>query len=83
MSGILNETLFLTIKYPRDCLLEVKYQTNCLRDTLNFFPFEQMEKLSPSEFEVLLDEYREKTLIKGIRNLTQAITDKLTWAVTE
>ena len=31
MSGILNENLFLTINYPRLCLLEVKNHTNWLK----------------------------------------------------
>lgn len=47
MSGILNEHLFLTFKFPRRCLLEVRYFTNSLKDSLNFFPYDNLEKLSP------------------------------------
>ena len=39
MSHILNEHLFLTVRYPRNCLLEIKAYTNQLKDTFNFFPF--------------------------------------------
>lgn len=67
MSGILNENLFVTMKYPRNCLLKIKNYTNILRETLHFFPFDSMDKLSSSEFVQLLDEHREKTLLKGIR----------------
>jgi hypothetical protein len=67
MSAILNENLFVSFKFPRSCLLEVKYLTNTLRESLYFLPFDNMEKLSPSEFLITADEYREKTLLKGIR----------------
>ncbi len=46
MSAILNERLFLAIKYPRSCLLEVKYFTNALKDSFSFFPFDTMERLN-------------------------------------
>lgn len=50
MSAILSEHLFLTLKYPRNCLLAVRTYANTLRDSLSFFPFETMEKLSPIDF---------------------------------
>ena len=30
-----------------------------------------------------MDEYREKTLLKGIRDVSELITNKLMWAVSE
>jgi hypothetical protein len=39
MSGVLSEHLFLTFKYPRNCLLGVKGFTSSLKDSLGFFPF--------------------------------------------
>ena len=77
MEGILSEHLFLTVKYPRNCLLEIKYQTNALRDSLTFFPFEAMEKLTPASFVQLLNEHREKTLLRSIREITATITQSL------
>ena len=70
MSGILNENLFLTIDYPRRCLFDVKYHTNCLKDNIHFFQYDNLEKLTPTEFVQLLDEHREKTLLKGIKDVT-------------
>jgi len=58
MSGILNENLFLTIDYPRRCLLEVKCHTNYLKDNIPFFPYDNLEKLTPEEFVELLEEHR-------------------------
>lgn len=83
MSGILNEHLFLTMRYPRDCLLKIKHLTNTLKDSLSFFPFEALERLVPSEFQALLEEHKEKTLLQGIGNITEAITESLGEAVTE
>lgn len=83
MSGILNEHLFLTMHYPRLCLLEIKHYTNCLKESLSFFPFESLDRLIPSEFKELLDEHREKTVLSGIRNTTEAITLSLEKAVSE
>lgn len=70
MSSILNDHLFFTMKYPRDCLLQIKHLTNTLKDTLHFFPFDNLDKLSPGDFLHLLDEHREKTLLKGIKEIT-------------
>jgi hypothetical protein len=77
MSGILSEHLFLTIKYPRNCLLTVRTYTNALKDSLNFFPFDTMEKLGEAEFEALMVDYRQKVLLKGIKEITNQITESL------
>ena len=83
MSSILNENLFLTINYPRICLLAVKQQTNWLKDNISFFPFDNLEKLTPQRLTELLDDFRQNTLLKGIRDVSEAITERLSWAVTE
>ena len=70
MSGILNENLFLTINYPRMCLLEVKQQTNWLKENLCFFPYEHLEKLHPLEFVENINDYRENAILKSIRDAT-------------
>jgi hypothetical protein len=83
MSGILSEHLFLTVKYPRTCLLAVRHHTNALRDSLSFFPYDTMEKLGEVEFEALMVDYRQKVLLKGIREITNQITESLEGAVAE
>lgn len=48
-----------------------------------FFPYDHMERLTPKEFVELIDEYREKTLLKGIQDTTKEITERLVWAINE
>lgn len=58
MSGILNERLFFSIKHPRESLLEVRALTASMRDSFSFFPFDNIESLSPNEFMESMEKHR-------------------------
>ena len=83
MSTILKEHLFLTYRHPRTCLLEVNKHIHLLRDSLSFFPYEQMFRLTPEAFQALMADYRQQTLVAGIASITQRITESLQRAVAE
>lgn len=54
-----------------------------LKDSVSFFPFEQMYRLTPSNFLQVMVDYRERTLVKGIANIAEDITTNLMMAVEE
>ncbi len=83
MSNLLNDSLFLSKKHPRDCLLAIKEEAIQLKKELSLLPNDIRYALSIEEFKKKVKDFHLKEILGTFKRSEAKIVASLKDAITK